>query len=101
MMFSRAFLRRRFGLQYRSWKRQDESRSVNSAELHAMRRFDCFIGREWSNDGLDRLSGKSEVQSALNHGHHQPCCTKCSTDTGQKYPTSEASPLSERPSTAV
>jgi hypothetical protein len=37
-------------------------------------------------DGLDGLSGKSKVRSALNHGRHQPCCTKCSTDTGQKYP---------------
>jgi hypothetical protein len=33
MMFSRAFCRRGFGQQYRSWKRQEESRSVNSAEL--------------------------------------------------------------------
>ena len=35
MMFSRAFCCRRFGLQYCSWKRQDESRSVNSAARDA------------------------------------------------------------------
>jgi hypothetical protein len=36
MMFSRAFCCREFGQQCRSWKRQEESRSVNSAELRAI-----------------------------------------------------------------
>jgi hypothetical protein len=32
-MFSRAFCCRGFGQQYRSWKRQEDGRSVDSAEL--------------------------------------------------------------------
>jgi hypothetical protein len=33
MMFSGAFCCREFGQQFRSWKRQEESRSASSAEL--------------------------------------------------------------------
>jgi hypothetical protein len=36
--------------------------------------------REGTHDGLDGLSGKSEVRSALKRGRDQPCSTKCSTD---------------------
>jgi hypothetical protein len=65
MIFSRAFCCRKFGQHYSSWKRREESRSANSAELRAIRRHNWVNRPRMVQRWIGPTLQKSEASSAL------------------------------------